>query len=293
MSEQKPMDRDIQKYTKQIKTVIPFEINSVKVHDGGDDFLVFEINYEWMFRFPRNDVSRKTFEKETQFLARFKPLSPLPIPYYQYVGDGFAGYAKIRGSRLSAQLFQGLSKNIREKVAGQFGSFLSALHKFPLYEADEIGLTQGWDGVHHKNGATFLEKVAPLLSPSVRSKATRCMENLLAEKFTSRVIHGDFYLPDHVFFDEGQNQLGVIDFADANIYDPAHDFQCIIEIGGESFFESVMNYYQGEKDVNLLKRSKLRLAARPLFYTGYIFANGFEDQYTSRIAHIEEIFSKD
>jgi aminoglycoside phosphotransferase (APT) family kinase protein len=143
---------------------------------------------------------------------------------------------------LSDELFQGLSKNIREDIAEQLGHFLSMLHKFPLGKAHEIGLVQGWDGTHHKNGRVFLEEVVPLLSPSVRSKATYCMEELLASEFDGSVIHGDFYLPDHVIFEECQTQLGVIDFADANIYDPAHDLQCVFEIGGEGFFESVMNY---------------------------------------------------
>jgi len=54
-----------------------------------------------------------------------------------------------------------------------------------------------------------------------------------------------------------------------------------------------MKHYNVEKDLGLLKRSKLRLLARPLFVAGYIFANGLENQYGSRLATIEEIFSKD
>jgi len=285
------MDEGYRSYLDRIQKVFPLSITQVDIHDGGDDFLVFEINSEWMFRFPRNDVSQKAFEQEMQFLARFKPLSPLPIPDYQYTGDGFAGYAKIHGRHLSDELFQGFSSDIREKVAEQLGRFLSALHNFPLEEANEIRLTRGWDGTHHKNGTSFLEKAAPLLSPSAQNKATRCMKDLLASKFTGNVIHGDFYLPDHVFFDE--SQLGVIDFADVTIYDPAHDLQCILEIGGEDFFETMMKYYDGSKDADLLNRSKLRLLARPLFVAGYIFANGLEDQYESRLACIEEVFSTD
>jgi len=143
------MDREIQAYIDKIRAVIPFEISSVKVHDGGDDFLVFELNFEWMFRFPRNDISQKALEKEMQFLAKFKSLSPLPIPNYQYVEDGFAGYAKVCGRHLSDELFQGFSSDIRKKVTEQLGLFLSALHNFSLEEANEIGLTQGWDGNHH------------------------------------------------------------------------------------------------------------------------------------------------
>ena len=155
------MEMDIKAYEDQIRNVYPFHIRSVKIHEGGDDFLVFEINSEWIFRFPRNEVSRITCEMEMQFLARFKLLSPLPIPDYQYIGDGFAGYAKIRGRQLSNELFQELSTDTRETIAEQLGSFLSVLHKYSLGEADELGLTRGWDGTHHKNGTVFLEKVAP------------------------------------------------------------------------------------------------------------------------------------
>ena len=284
------MNEGHQSYLDRIKEVFPSSVTQVDIHKGGDDFLVFEVNSEWMFRFPRNDASQKALEKEMQFLAKLKPLSLLPIPDYQYMGDGFAGYAKIHGRQLSDKLFHELSTDTREKIAEQLGSFLSTLHKFSLSEADELGLAHSWGGTHHKNGTVFLEKVAPLLSISVRNKAIRCMEDLLAERFTGRVIHGDFYMPDHVFFSENQNQLGVIDFADVNIYDPAHDLQGVLEIGAEDFFGSVMKYYDGEKNEELLQRSKLRLLARPLFVAGYFFANGLEDQYSSQLARIEEFF---
>lgn len=285
------MEENYRSYLDRINVVFPFPIKQVHRYDGGDDFLVFEINSEWMFRFPRNETAQEALEKEMKFLTQFAPLSPLPIPDYQYVGDGFAGYTKIRGRQLSDEFYQGLSGNLREKVAEQLGNFLSALHKFPLDKADDIGLTRGWAGAHHKHGAIFLEMVAPLLSPAARKKATCCMEDLLAEEFEGKVIHGDFYLPDHVFCNECQEQLGVIDFADASIYDPAHDFQCIVEIGGEVFFEAVMKHYDGERDAALLKRSKLRLLARPLFVAGYIFSNGLEDQYASRLTRIEDAFA--
>lgn len=285
------MDKDIPAYVDQIRTVIPFDIASVKVHSGGDDFLVLEINSKWMFRFPRIGIFSEAFEKEMLFLAKFNTISPLKIPNYQLRGQGFAGYLKVPGVPMSLELFQNLSASVHKKLAQQIGSFLSVLHNFPLKDAIEIGIPHSWDGNHHKHGMVFMEKVAPRLSTSARAKSIRCMERLMAEEFDSKVIHGDLYFPDHVFYDENEGQLGVIDFADVTIYDPAHDFQCIIEIGGETFFESVMKYYQGAIDDNLLKRSKLRLEARPLFYTGYIFASGSKNQYASRITHIEEMFS--
>ena len=117
------------------------------------------------------------------------------------------------------------------------------------------------------------------------------MESLLAEEFEGRVIHGDFYLPDHVFYDKSKQVLsGVIDFGDVTIYDTAHDWQCILEIGGEEFFETVVKHYQAEADSALLKRSKMRLDARPLFVAGRIFLQGLEEQYADRLTCIEARF---
>jgi aminoglycoside 2''-phosphotransferase len=285
------MSEDFPAYLQRIKSVFQSQIESYVIHDGGDDFLVIEVNSAWMFRFPRNAASRKALEKEMKFLSKFKDFSPLKIPDYQYAGDNFAGYEKIQGSQLTEELFQSLSKSMQNEIAKKIGMFLSALHNFPIEEAAELGILEAWGGLHYKNGAVFLERVAPLLSPSVRKKSTRCMNDLLAEKFDSKVIHGDFYFPDHLFFDESQSELGVIDFGDATVYDPAHDFQAVIEIGGEEFYESVLQHYPGENDPGLFMRSNARLIARPLFVAGYVFANGLEEQYLSRLELIEALFS--
>ena len=280
-----------QAYINRIKKIFSPSITKVDLHDGGDDFLVLEINSEWMFRFPRNAASQNALEQEITFLSKFNDLSPLRIPDYQYIGDNFAGYAKIHGSQLSEELFQGLSKSTQAEIAQRMGKFLSALYNFPVTEATKLGIKEAWGGLHHKSGIAFLELVAPQLSSSARKRSMLCMVELLAEKFEDKVIHGDFYFPDHVFFDESQNELGVIDFGDTTLYDPAHDFQCIVEIGGEDFFESVWNHYEDQNDSTLLKRSRARLRARPLFVAGYIFANGLEDQYSTRLARIEADFS--
>jgi len=284
------MDPKFQDYINLIKQDFPLDISGVNIHRTGDDFFVIEINSSWMFRFPRNDASQKAMEKEIKFLSKFKTTSPLAIPDYQYLGDRYGGYPKILGKPLSIELFQRLSKENQASAAQQLGYFLSAVHNFPIEDAGEIGISEDWNGNHQRSGEVFLEHVTPQLSSNARNQSTTCMETLMAEDFEGRVIHGDFYLPDHVFIHGDNHKLGVIDFGDVTIYDPAHDFQCIVEIGGEEFFEKVIDHYRGEKDPSLLKRSQLRLAARPLFVAGYIFDHKIEEQYSARIARIEAAF---
>jgi aminoglycoside 2''-phosphotransferase len=243
------MNEELPVYIDLIKKVFPITIAKVDVHDIGDDFLVIEINSSWMFRFPRNDSSKKAMEKEIRFLSRLKNMSQLAIPDYQYIGGNFGGYPKIQGAPLSFEFYQGLSIENQKKIAQHIGYILSAIHCFPLKDVAGIGIAMGWDGARQNAGVYFLEHIAPLLSSTTRKNSTACMETLLAEKFESKVIHGDFYLPDHAFVDESNYKLGVIDFTDVTIFDPAHDFQCIVEIGGDEFFELVLNYYHGERKI--------------------------------------------
>jgi aminoglycoside 2''-phosphotransferase len=274
-----------------IKEIFPADISSVTVHENGDDFIVFEINHEWMFRFARNEISRSALEVEKAFLVRFKTISPLPVPDHRYCGDGFVGYPKIYGGLLSMDLFQSLSKTSRDKVTQQIGRFLSAVHTFPVNEAESMGLAEGWNGWHEKAVRKFREVIAPQLTPAARTNSLACIERMLAEPFVPKVIHGDFCLEDHVFFDEQRQELsGVIDFADATLNDPAHDFQNIVEYGGEEFFDAVMNHYHGAEDPALLERTKLRIETRPLFDASYSLMFGFEERFKDRMNWIESTY---
>ena len=282
------MNTKAQNYLEIIRSVFPIEISSVDIHKNGDDFIVIEINHEWMFRFPRNEISQKTLKIEKGFLAKFKTISPLSVPEHRYSGDDFVGYPKINGKLLDIELFQSLTKASLARIAQQIGQFHSAIHTFPVDEAKHIGVTLGWSGYYQQAINRFRDEIAPLLSMSARQKALSCMERMMEEKFEPRVLHGDFALEDHVFFDQEKQQLsGVIDFADVTINDPAHDLQNIVEYGGEAFFSNVMEHYRLKDDPTLLKRTKLRIEARPLFEAAYSLMFGFEERFKDRIEYIE------
>jgi len=85
----------------------------------------------------------------------------------------------------------------------------------------------------------------------------------------------------------------VIDFADVTINDPAHDFQNIVEYGGDAFFQSVMEHYKIKDDPTLLRRTKLRIEARPLFEAAYSLMFGFDERFKDRIEYIEAEYRDD
>lgn len=282
------MNANIEKHLTTIRKIFPSDIENVTIHDSGDDFFVLEINHAWMFRFPRNEVSRRALEVETKFLSRFKRISPLAVPDYQYQTTELVGYPKIPGTALSLELFQSLSDGSRERVARQIGGFLSAIHTFPVDEAIRMGMAEGWNHWFEEMLNNFRGVVAPRLSPIAHRNALACIDRMLAEPYEAKVIHGDLFLEDHVFFNEQRQELsGVIDFADATLNDPAHDFQNIVEYGDETFFAEVMKHYRGPDDPALLKRTKLRIEARPLFEASYSLMFGFEERYKDHMQYIE------
>jgi aminoglycoside 2''-phosphotransferase len=285
------MTDETQKRIDQIEEAFPHRVEGVRICDNGEDFLVIEVNQEWMFRFPRNAPARRALDCEKRFLPRLEKLSPVPVPQIRYSGEDFIGYRKIEGALLTARLFHTLGCEARKRIARQLGGFLSTLHSFPLEQALEMGLTEGWSGWREKAYQSFRENAAPLLSATAREEAIAFLEGFFTLEWKRVVIHGDFYPSDHVFIDEKRQEVsGVIDFGDLTIEDAATDFQSILEDFGEDFLRDVTACYIIEVDAPFLDRIRTRIKARPLFDAAYALEYGFEERFRRRLSEIETVF---
>jgi len=276
----------------QIEKAFPHKLEAVRIHNNGDDFLVIEVNQEWMFRFPRRPSTMKALLCEKRFLPGFEKLSPIPIPQISYSGEDFYGYRKIKGMPLTPRLFSTLKDNVRKRIARQLGGFLSSLHNFPLEQAHEMGLTDGWSGWREQAFVGFKENIARVLSTTAREKTMEFLVQFFAMDWKRVVIHGDLYPPDHVFIDESlQGISGIIDFSDLTLEDAATDFQSILEDFGEGFFRDVAACYTAIKvDASFLERIRTRIKARPIFDAAYALEYGFEKRFRKHCCEIESVF---
>jgi aminoglycoside 2''-phosphotransferase len=285
------MTTEIQDKLNKITAVLRQSLETVKVHNDGDDFLVVEVNRAWMFRFPRHESARQALLCEMAFLPEFAGRSPLPVPRYTFIGEDFVGYRKIEGMPLTRSLFETLDDETRRVIARQIGEFLSALHTFPLNQACAMGLTEGWGGWREKAYQSFRANVAPLLSIQARTNAIACLEEFFALQWERVVVHGDFYPRDHVFVDDERRGLsGVIGFGDLTIEDAGADFTSVLEDFGAGFLQDVWAHYSGATDANLLHRIRVRIKARPLFDAPYALDYGFEERFKRHLLEIEAAF---
>jgi aminoglycoside 2''-phosphotransferase len=275
-----------------ISSVFPEPILTSQIHHG-DDFTVIEVNHTWMFRFPRRPEAFSILEIEKQFLTEFAPLSPIPIPHFQFIGPGFVGYRKIEGLLFNPARYQELSKEKQKKVTEQIGTFLSALHTFPIELARQMGMTEGWNGWRKQAYQLFNSEIAPRLSQIALRNVNSCFEAFFSGVYNPVVIHGDFYPREHLFIDPQKEELcGIIDFGDLTLDDPAYDLKNILADFGEEMLRDVLDAYHGPADKNIIDRMRVAIKAEPLFEAAYDIHYGYPGRLTHHIRDIEALFGQ-
>lgn len=275
-----------------LTSILHEPIESTQIHHG-DDFFVVEINHKWMFRFPRSQAAPAVLEIEKKFLAEFAPLSPVPIPVYEFQGSDFAGYRKIEGLLLSPSRYNALAFERRKRIVHQISAFLSVLHGFPVKRARLMGMSVGWDGWRENAFQTFKTEIATRLSHKAIHNAMGCFEEILSKTYNPVVIHGDFYPKDHLFFDPQQQELcGIIDFGDLTIEDPAIDLKNILSSFGIEVLTEVLENYHGPADAAMIERMRLLIRAEPLFDSTYDVQFGYPGRLTHAIREIEARFGR-
>ena len=282
-----------------VKRSLPEPVASVRRIEKGTDFLVAEINDRWIFRFPRDDAARAKLRKERAFLAVFAALSPLPVPVFCFEDDDFVGYQRIPGTELSAERYAGLTSRERTRVAGQLGAFLSALHSFPVHEAEECGAGRwGWQNCFRRAYQYIEDAVLPVLSPSTRRNTVSFFQHLLSIRWEPSTVHGDLVPQDHLFLDDRRGEVcGVIDFADLTIEPAAADFSFILgEFGEDALREALKGYSPRYPVEEFVRHTKILKTANYFYDDLYCYREFGPDDLDKRLkAHaeyLERLFSR-
>ena len=233
--------------------------DSYVLNTEGWDHEVIILDNKIVFRFPNEDEYSTLLPDEINVLKKLTPLVNAAIPQYSYIAAdySFAGYPIVPGRVVSKQVFDELSKEARRELAQQLAGFLSTLHtviqkghKFP--ELPDFYIPT--DHVEVKQLAR--EHLSKLLSPveyEIVENILRQTDEVLTQKIPAVFLHDDVY-SRHIIWDDANSRLGIIDFTDMCLGDPAIDFAELHEYGVE-FVKEVYDLYTGPKDENFLERS--------------------------------------
>jgi aminoglycoside phosphotransferase (APT) family kinase protein len=183
--------------------------------DEGWDFKVLILGDGWVLRIPRVDPAATKLAKEAELLPALAPALPVEIPQFTYVSRAptFVVYRLIRG------------EPFRDEDPGGVRSFLEALHSF---DATGIDLPRpDWLEAWSEQADEFRGVVLPLLDSDERARGETLMREVeTLTGFTPALTHCDLG-PSHLLCRDGR-LVGVIDWAGAEIGDPALDYEWLL-----------------------------------------------------------------
>ncbi len=253
------------------------EIDSVEVSLLGEgcDSVAFDVNGEWVFRFPkRPDVEAQIAIEAALLRSLADRGSPLPVPAFRFHGRPsgefpfhFGGYAKLPG--LPANRVEWSPEALR-RLAPVLGHFLTWLHAFPIDAALALGVPdQRDDDVIAEVRKEALEDFAFLNDVAASAPLVLWRHFLEDELVSARppaaafaLVHNDL-AGEHVLVDAAAPRVtGVIDWSDAAIGDRALDFAGIVHWGGLSFLHDVLAGYGLPVDEHLPRRARFFAVGR-------------------------------
>ena len=183
--------------------------------DDGWDFKVLILDGEWVMRIPRVEQAAAKLAKEAGLLPSLSPALSVEIPQFTYVSEepAFVVYRLIRGEPLRDQDPDGVR------------SFLEALHSF-----DAAGLElprPNWLEAWRENTTAFRRVVLPLLDSDERARGEALLREIeTLTGFRPALTHCDLG-PSHLLCQDDR-LVGVIDWAGAEIGDPALDYAWLL-----------------------------------------------------------------
>jgi aminoglycoside phosphotransferase (APT) family kinase protein len=200
----------------------------------GWDNAAYRVGAEVVFRFPRRRSAAMLLLREARILPLLAPHLPVPIPAPRFVGTPtpafpypFVGYPYLPGEIASDVP---LTDDTRAALAAPLGAFLRALHGIAIDAAtrawapgdeiariDLVGRAPGIVARLRGNAAALAEADVGTLVALVGRLATTP-----TRVAPPRWVHGDLY-PRHLLLDDGGQLVGVIDWGDVHLGDPALD----------------------------------------------------------------------
>jgi aminoglycoside phosphotransferase (APT) family kinase protein len=233
--------------------------------DQGWDSETYAVNRDFIVRFPKREdvVASQTLERT--LLPRLAPRLPVAIPAPTLFGERspefpfpFLGYRRLDG----VQAVDIPPDDVdHAALARRLAAFLTALHAVPAAEALGLGVPErpprAPDDAHARHGAVWREvRDAVPAALAARGDAFFAAAPPPAEPFALRLVHADVTY-DHVLLrPDGGDVVGVIDWGDVSVTDPAWDFAGLLAWYGEPFVLRVLGGYGVPADPGLLARTR-------------------------------------
>lgn len=217
---------------REVVTRAGIAATTVTTMEGGWASWTFDINGEWIVRFARTAEVAESHERELRLLPELARTMScrIPLPEFDGTWNGirYLGYRKIIGRPF------GRGDNWHALIA-----ILRELHGFPSDEANQLLRIDGTVDEWRRRFATLRDEmdreVLPLLDSATGRTFVERYDKFLDSTmdFTPVLVHCDLG-SEHILVDpDTGTPVGLLDFEDATVGDPAIDFVGLLITLGE------------------------------------------------------------
>lgn len=267
---------------KVILEKYPEFVNSYfETDDSGWTNFVIKIDDKYIFRFPKDYEAYRVIEMEYDILNELNSKLPcyIRVPKYEYCDLSeiypFVGYEMIQGKFMTKEVYKKFSKEEKTKFINQISEFLNILHSIDInrFELDFIDPVS-----NYKMRYEEFKKICFKYFVDEEKQATiNLFESYFSDKnmtnYKPTVIHGDLSEDHIIIINDG---IGIIDFGDVRIFDPAYDFIWAY-LYDEKLFDKIYKNYKINKDDFFKYRIKEFYIKRTAYY-GIVYADRINDK---------------
>ena len=263
---------------------------------------VYNLNSEWILRFPRRKAVLSNLKKEARLSSFLIPLleeTGVSIPHYSIISPpkdcafpySFGAYPMISGISGGTHIRPATDWS---RFARTLGNFLTTLHSIPTSSIRDLG-------VHERRPLECLQWL------DQKADITRFINSIKDEALLSniqwfqskppepysgllRFTHDDLS-PEHILINPNDGAItGIIDWEDATIGDPVSDFVTLPFWIGWDNTQRVLDHYRLEIDKGFQER--LEYASRISSLVWFYDESKRSDDVSLQKWYVSNVFNK-
>jgi len=216
----------------------------------------------WVVRAPRRTSAGAALESELTLLARLREQGlPFAVPDPRRTVELPEGGRAMVYPYLSGHPLHPGDLGPGPGLAAAFGRALAALHEVPRSVVEDAGLPSYEADEYRTRRMAELDAAASTghVPRGLLARWEKALEDVGRWRFQPTVVHGDL-APEHVLVDDG-TVVGLLDFGDAKVADPADDMAFVAVGADERALDSVLESYAvaraDQPDRHLADRARL------------------------------------
>lgn len=271
-----------------------FHIRNINLAGEGTANIAYEINIEFIFRFPKNQVALEQLKHELAVQPLLNQHISLPTPQFLYVpSDGsFVGYKKLEGVPM---LYKLDDFSNYDEFYPEIGKFFSELHSISSGEYSHLGLRTQNRSLEEWRvfGERYFQKTKHALPSHYYDSITEFFnsEAFLADDLRSGsyvLCHNDLGV-EHILINNDEI-TGIIDWGDVTLADPACDLARIYRDLGPKALDKILLNYVCPDSVEEGIRERAMFFGKCLFFEDLHYGLTHKEYLKKSLRVIGEIF---